>query len=100
MVKKMRRGLEREEDELCERTSCYARANLPRTVLKSYWSWPVAICEGSVPTRTVVSPNTRGVHVPQRLYACLVKTEVPDWHVSENAIETKTCELSLESGRG
>ena len=63
---------------VCERASCYARVNLPRTVPKSYWSWPVAICEGSVPTCTVVSPNTRGVHVPRRLYACLTKTEVPD----------------------
>ena len=62
----------------CERASCYARANLPRTVPKSYWSWPVAICKGSVPTCTVVSPNTNGVHVPRRLYACLMKTEVPD----------------------
>ena len=43
----------------CERASCYARTNLPRTVPKSYWSWPVAICEGSVPTCTVVSPNTK-----------------------------------------
>ena len=62
----------------CERASCYTRANLPRTVPKSYWSWPVAICEGSVPTCTVVSPNTSGVHVPWRLYACLVMTKVPD----------------------
>ena len=62
----------------CERASCYARANLPRTVPKSYWSWPVAICEGSRPTCAVVSPNMRGVHVPWRLYACLIKTEVPD----------------------
>ena len=63
---------------MCERASCYARANLPRTVPKSYWSWPVAICEGSIPTYTVVSPNTGGVHMPRRLYACRVKTEVPD----------------------
>ena len=63
---------------ICERASCYARANLPRTVPKSYWSWPVAICEGSVPTCTVVSPNTMEVHVPRRLYACPMKTEVPD----------------------
>ena len=42
----------------CERASCYARANLPRTVPKSCWSWPVAICEGSAPTCAVVSPNT------------------------------------------
>ena len=63
---------------MCERASCYARANLPRTVPKSYWSWPVAICEESVPTCTVVSSNTVGVHVPQRLYACPMKTEVPD----------------------
>ena len=62
----------------CERASCYARANLPRTVLKSYWSWPVAICKESVPTCTVVSSNTGGVHVPQHLYACRVMTEVPD----------------------
>ena len=66
------------EEEHCERASCYARANLPRTVPKSYWSWPVAICKGSIPTCTVVSPNTEEVHVPRRLYACLVKTEVPD----------------------
>ena len=73
--------LEVEENKVaipCERASCYAHANLPRTVPKSYWSWPVAICKGSVPTCTVVSPNTRGVHVPQHLYACLTKTEVPD----------------------
>ena len=25
-----------------------------------------------------ISPNTMGVHMPRRLYACLVKTEVPD----------------------
>ena len=62
----------------CERASCYARANLPRTVPKSYWSWPVANHEESVPTCTVVSSNTEGVHVPQRLYTCRVKTEVPD----------------------
>ena len=66
------------EVEICERASCYARANLPGTVPKSRWSWPVAICEGSVPTCTVVSPNTMGVHVPRRLYACPMKTEVPD----------------------
>ena len=30
------------------------------------------------------------VHVPRRLYACPIKTEVPDWHVSESTIETKT----------
>ena len=64
--------------ESCEHASCYACANLPRTVLKSYWSWPVAICEESVPTCTVVSSNTLEVHVPRRLYACLAKTEVPD----------------------
>ena len=62
----------------CERASCYARANLPRTIPKSYLSWLVAICEESVPTCTVVSSNTSGVHVPRRLYACLAKTEVPD----------------------
>ena len=62
---------------ICERASCYAHANLPRTVPKSYWSWPVAICEESVPTCTVVSSNTGEVHVPRRLYACRVKTEVP-----------------------
>ena len=62
----------------CERASCYARANLPRTVPKSYWSWPVAICEESIPTCTVVSSNTMGVHMPWCLYACHVKTEVPD----------------------
>ena len=62
----------------CEHASCYARANLPRTVPKSYWSWPVANCEESVLTCTVVSSNTREVHVPRRLYACRVKTEVPD----------------------
>ena len=77
----------------CERASCYARANLPRTIPKSYWSWPVAICKGSVPTCTVVSPNTNEVHVPRRLYACPMKTEVPDWHVSEGTIETKTYEV-------
>ena len=81
------------DEDRCERASCYARANLPRTVPKSYWSWPVAICKGSIPTYTVVSPNTGEVHVPQRLYTCLVKTEVPDWHVSEGSIETKTCEV-------
>ena len=74
----------------CERASCYACANLPRAVPKSYWSWPVAICKGSVSTCTVISPNMRGVHVPRRLYACHVKTEVPDQHVSEITIETKT----------
>ena len=63
---------------LCEHASCYARANLPRTVPKSYWSWLVANHKGSIPTFTVVSPNTKGVHVPQHLYACLIKTEVPD----------------------
>ena len=62
----------------CERASCYARANLPRTVPKSCWSWPVANRKESVLTCTVVSPNTMGVHVPRRLYACLVKTEVPN----------------------
>ena len=62
----------------CERASCYTHANLPRTVPKSYWSWPVANCEESVPTCTVVSSNTEGVHMPRRLYACLVKTEVPN----------------------
>ena len=62
----------------CERASCYTRANLPRTVLKSYWSWPVANREESTPTYTVVSSNTMGVHVPRRLYACLMKTKVPD----------------------
>ena len=63
---------------LCERASCYARANLPRTIPKSYWSWPVANREGSILTCTVVSPNTMEVHVPQCLYACLTKTEVPN----------------------
>ena len=67
-----------ETKRMCERASCYARANLPRTIPKSYWSWPVAICEESVLTCTVVSSNTVEVHVPRRLYACLVKTEVPD----------------------
>ena len=62
----------------CECASCYAHANLPRTVPKSYWSWPVANCEESIPTCTVVSSNTIGVHVPWHLYACRVKTEVPD----------------------
>ena len=74
----------------CECASCYACANLPRTVPKSYWSWPVANYKGSIPTYTVVNPNMIGVHVPRCLYACLVKTEVPDWHVSECMIETKT----------
>ena len=60
----------------CERVN--AHANLPRTVPKSYWSWPVAICKGSVPTRTVVSPNTSGVHMPRHLYACPIKTKVSD----------------------
>ena len=63
---------------VCERASCYTRANLPRTILKSYRSWLVAICEGSIPTCTVVSPNTMEVYVPRRLYTCRVKTEVPD----------------------
>ena len=62
----------------CEHASCYAHANLPRTVPKSYWSWPVAICEESVLTCTMVSSNTLEVHVPRHLYACPVKTEVPD----------------------
>ena len=44
----------------CEHASCYARANLPRTVPKSYWSWLVANREESVPTCTVVSSNTEG----------------------------------------
>ena len=65
-------------DSNCERASCYARVNLPRTIPKSYWSWLVANREGSIPTCIVVSPNTIGVHVPQHLYTCLVKTEVPD----------------------
>ena len=47
----------------CECASCYARANLPRTVPKSYWSWLVANHERSIPTCTVVSPNTlQGAH--------------------------------------
>ena len=66
------------QDANCEHASCYAHANLPRTIPKSYWSWLVAICEGSVPIYTMVSPNTVEVHVPRHLYACLVKTEVPD----------------------
>ena len=28
--------------------------------------------------------------MPWRLYTCHVKTEVPDWHVSESSIEMKT----------
>ena len=63
---------------VCEHASCYARANLPRTIPKSYWSWPVANHKGSRLTCTVVSPNTDGVHILWCLYACLVKTEVPD----------------------
>ena len=63
---------------MCEHASYYAHANLPRTVPKSYWSWPVANCEESVLTCTVVSSNTGGVHVPWRLYACRVRTKVPD----------------------
>ena len=63
---------------LCECASCYARANLPRTVPKSCWSWLVANREESIPTCTVVSSNTVGVHMPRHLYACLTKTEVPD----------------------
>ena len=62
----------------CECASCYACANLPRTIPKSYWSWPVANRKESVPTCTVVSSNTVGVHVPRCLYACPIKTEVPD----------------------
>ena len=62
----------------CECASCYARANLPKTIPKSYRSWPVAICEESVLTCTVVSSNTVEVHMPRRLYACLAKTEVPN----------------------
>ena len=80
-------------EDLCERASCYARANLPRTIPKSYWSWPVAICEESAPTCTVVSSNTMEVHMPRHLYTCLIKTEVPDWHMSEGTIETKTCKV-------
>ena len=63
---------------MCERASCYARANLPRTVPKSYWSWLVANHEKSILTYTVVSSHTMEVHVPRHLYACLVKTEVPN----------------------
>ena len=62
----------------CECASCYTCANLPRTVPKFYWSWLVANREESIPTCTVVSSNTVEVHVPQRLYACLTKTEVPN----------------------
>ena len=45
---------------ICGRASCYARANLPRTVPKFCWSWPVANHKESVPTCTVVSSNTEG----------------------------------------
>ena len=55
--------------QVCERASCYAHANPPRTVPKSYWSWPVANCEESIPTCTVVSSNTDEVHVVE---FCLV----------------------------
>ena len=82
-----------EWNPMCERASCYACANLPRTIPKSYWSWPVANHEESILTFTVVSPNMRWVHMPQRLYTCLVKTKVPDWHMSECTIETKTYEV-------
>ena len=68
----------RGEGDGCEHASCYARANLPRTMPKSFWSWLVAICERSILTCTVVCLNTVEVHVPRCLYACLVKTEVSD----------------------
>ena len=38
----------------------------------------------------MVSPNTKEVHVPQHSYAYLVKTEVPDQHVSEYTVKMKT----------
>ena len=62
-----------------KKLSIYPLGNTPSAPsVKSYWSWPVANCKESILTYTVVSPNTNEVHVPWHLYACLVRTEVPD----------------------